>query len=128
MKRKKIFATLAVLFIVGLISSAYATYDSHSHTGDGTIDTWPTITVTGSHKIRVCAPTTGRLEAYDWTSQGGIIAQIVASNGSGATSSNHTLTAGSNVLFSSWVSGYGSGSGRAQLADNGTLLANCSSQ
>ncbi|NUO20437.1 hypothetical protein HUU59_13405 [bacterium] len=109
-------------------ANAYATFDSHVHTGNGPIDSWPNITVTGTHKIRVCAPTIGTISAYTWISGPEFEDQVDASNGNSATSSGHTLSSGANVLFDSWVSGYGSGTGKAYLADIGTTLPNCSAQ
>ncbi len=128
MNRAHYLAMFAVAFLVGIIGTAFATYDSHVHTGNGTIDTWPTITVTRVHKIRVCAPTTGTLSAYTWISGSGIVDQTDASNGNANTSVGATLTQGSSVLFSSWVSNYGSGIGKAYLADTGRSLPNCGTE
>ena len=127
MKMKSLRVWIAGLFIAAMFATAYATYDSHVHTGNGPLDTYPTITVTGTHKIRVCAPTSGSIEAYTWIS-GDPEESIVRSNGQIGTSSGHTLTANAHVLFSSWVWNYASGTGKAYLADSGTMLPNCSSQ
>ncbi|MBK6765389.1 MAG: hypothetical protein IPG71_03430 [bacterium] len=119
---------IAGLFIAAMFATAYATYDSHVHTGNGPLDTYPTITVTGTHKIRVCAPTVGNIQGYSWISGSGVVDQATARNGSSQTSSGYSFNQGANVLFSSWVWNYGGGTGKAYFADTGTTMPNCGTE
>lgn len=125
MKTKHFAVMISAFALIALLmGKAYATFDSHVHTGNGTIDTNLSCSPYDSHKLRVFAPAGGRIDAYTWKSGVGTIADIDAQNGNCATDVHNCSY--DNILFSSWVSNYTSGTGKAYLADaNNVNLPNC---
>ncbi|NUO20453.1 hypothetical protein HUU59_13485 [bacterium] len=125
MKTKHIAGILpAFALMVFWFANAYATFDSHVHTGNGPIDTWPTISPSGTHNVKVCAPTSGTITAYLWTSEQGQFARIVRSDGASGTTST-SLTSRANILFASYTDRHTSGVGKAYLADAATYIPPC---
>jgi hypothetical protein len=95
----------------------YATWDVHTHTSNGTIITYPTVTVTGTHYFQALAPTSGHIYAFlDYNSM--IIAELDLDNGA-CQRTSLTMEQNRSYTFSSEVSGYSSGTGKAWVANSG---------
>lgn len=127
MKTKHIVGVIpAFALLVFWFANAYATFDSHVHTTSGTIDSYLNCSPYGSHKLRVFAPSAGRIDGRTWKSGVGYIHEVWAQNGNCNT--DIADCSYDNVLFTSWTANQTSGTGYAYFADaNNTNLPNCSS-
>jgi len=121
---KSLRVWIAGLFVAAMFATAYATFESHVHTANGTINTTLNCSPYGSHKLRVFAPTVGNIHAYVWKSGIGNFGEVTAEDSDCNTAIFNCSY--DNVLFSSWTFQQTSGTGRAYFADANNLnLPNC---
>lgn len=112
-----VLALSAILLLVGF---ANATWVVHTHTSNGTIDTYPVdLTVTGTHYIQGNAPPGNSARIYADVEHDGIIVQSVeAVNGNCQRKSGYLIAySNTTYLFSSYTSGQTTGTGYGYLCD-----------